>query len=303
MIMTLDQLRIFIAVAEREHLTRAAEALNLTPSAVSAAIHALEARYGVHLFHRIGRRIELSQTGRLFLLEAKATQQSASLAERALIELGGLQRGTLTIQASQTIASYWLPPFLVGFKGAHPAIGVTLREGNSADVATAVLDGTADVGFAEGGIDDPALTLIAMACDRLVVVASPDHPLAKRKASPQDLVSATWILREPGSGTRSAFEAALRAHDIDSTMLSAILVLPTNEAVCVAVRSSPHLTVVSDLVARPHVDAGRLALVGIDLGTRAFSLVRHKERYRSRASEALEALLPKRRTATSSRTR
>ncbi|MDE2332900.1 MAG: LysR family transcriptional regulator [Bradyrhizobium sp.] len=301
--MTLDQLRIFIAVAEREHLTRAAEALNLTPSAVSAAIHALEARYGVHLFHRIGRRIELSQTGRLFLLEAKATQQSAALAERALIELGGLQRGTLTIQASQTIASYWLPSFLVGFKAAHPAIGVTLREGNSADVATAVLDGTADLGFAEGGIDDPALTLITMACDRLVVVASPDHPLAKRKASPQDLVNATWILREPGSGTRSAFEAALRAHDIDSALLTAMLVLPTNEAVCVAVRSGPHLTAVSDLVARPHIDAGRLALIRIDLGTRAFSLVRHKERYRTRASEAFEALLPRRRTATSSGTR
>jgi DNA-binding transcriptional LysR family regulator len=63
--MTLDQLRIFIAV-EREHLTRAAEALNLTPSAVSAAIHALESRYGPHLFDRVGRRIELSQTGRPF---------------------------------------------------------------------------------------------------------------------------------------------------------------------------------------------------------------------------------------------
>ncbi|GAB1715898.1 MAG: LysR family transcriptional regulator [Nitrobacter sp.] len=298
--MTLDQLRIFIAVAKREHLTRAAEALNLTPSAVSAAIHALEARYGVHLFHRIGRRIELSQTGRSFLLEAKATQQSAALAERALIELGGLQRGTLTIQASQTIASYWLPPFLVGFKAAHPAIGVTLHEGNSADVAAAVLDGTADLGFAEGAIDDPALTLVTMTRDRLVVVASPEHPLAKRKASPRDLVSATWILREPGSGTRSAFEAALRARDIDSALLTTTLVLPTNEAVCVAVRSSPHLTVVSDLVARPHIDAGRLALIGIDLGTRAFSLVRHKERYRTRASEAFEALLPKRRMATSS---
>src|ERR1700733_4140401 len=119
--MTRDQLRIFIAVAEREPLTRAAEALNLTPSAVSAAIHALETRYGVHLFHRIGRRIELSQTGRLFLVEAKATQRSARLAELALTELGGLQRGTLTIQASQTIASYWLPPFLVGFGAAHPA--------------------------------------------------------------------------------------------------------------------------------------------------------------------------------------
>jgi DNA-binding transcriptional LysR family regulator len=291
--MTLDQLRIFIAVAEREHLTRAAEALNLTPSAVSAAIHALEARYGVHLFHRVGRRIELSQTGRLFLLEAKATQRSARLAELALTELGGLQRGTLTIQASQTIASYWLPPFLVGFKTAHPAIGVVLREGNSADVATAILDGTADLGFAEGAIDDPALAHVAVARDRLVVVASPDHPLAKRKASRKDLVEATWILREVGSGTRSAFEAALRGLDIDPALLTTALLLPTNEAVCVAVRSSAHLTVVSDLVARPHIDAGRLALIAIDLGTRAFSLVRHKQRYRTRASEAFEAQLPK----------
>jgi len=291
--MTLDQLRIFIAVAEREHLTRAAEALNLTPSAVSAAIHALEARYGVHLFDRVGRRIELSQTGRLFLIEAKATQRCAKLAEQALTELGGLQRGTLTIQASQTIASYWLPPYLVGFKAAHPAIGVVLREGNSADVATAVLDGTADLGFAEGAIDDPALMLAPVARDRLVVVGSPDHPLAKRrKVSPRNLVEATWILRETGSGTRSAFEAALRAHDVDPALLKSALELPTNEAVCVAVRSSAHLTVISDLVARPHVEAGRLALIAIDLGTRAFSMIRHKERYRTRASEAFEARLP-----------
>lgn len=290
--MTLDQLRIFIAVAEREHLTRAADALHLTPSAVSAAIHALESRYGVRLFHRIGRRIELSQTGRLFLAEARATQQSARLAELALTELGGLQRGKLTIQASQTIASYWLPPFLVGFKAAHPAIGVVLREGNSADVAAAVLDGTADLGFAEGAIDAPALALVAVARDRLVVVAAPEHPLAARKASPQDLAEATWILREEGSGTRSAFEAALRERGVDPARLATALELPTNEAVCVAVRSSTHLTVVSDLVARPHIDAGRLALIAIDLGTRVFSLVRHKERYRTRASEALEAQLP-----------
>ncbi len=289
--MTLDQLRIFIAVAEREHLTRAAEALNLSPSAVSAAIHALEARYGIHLFHRVGRGIELSHTGREFLIEAKAAQRSAALAERALIELGGLQRGTLTIQASQTIASYWLPPFLVSFKAAHPAISVVLREGNFASVVAAVLEGTADLGFAEGAIGDPGLALVTVARDRLVVVTSPDHPLAKGKTSPCDLAKATWVLREPGSGTRSAFEAALGEHGIDRTALNVVLELPTNEAVCTAVRSSPHLTVVSDSVARPHIDAGRLTSVEIDLGTRLFSLVRHKERYRTRASEAFEAQL------------
>jgi DNA-binding transcriptional LysR family regulator len=106
------------------------------------------------------------------------------------------------------------------------------------------------------------------------------------------LAEATWILREPGSGTRSAFEVALRAYDIDSARLTVALELPTNEAACAAVRSSAHLTVVSDLVARPHIDAGRLALIAIDLGARSFTLVRHKERYRTRASEAFEALLP-----------
>ena len=291
--MTLDQLRVFVAVAEREHLTRAAEALNLTPSAVSAAIHALEARYGVRLFDRVGRRIELSQAGRTFLVEAKATQRSARLSELALIELGGLRRGRLTIQASQTIASYWLPPFLVAYRAAHPDIALVLHEGNSADVARAVVDGTADLGFAEGDIDDAALGVVPVARDRMVVVGAPDHPLAcKREVAPRDLAEASWILRETGSGTRSVFEAALRTSGIDPETLLIRLELPTNEAACVAVRVSNHLTVVSDLVARPHVEAGRLAPVAFDLGTRTFGLVRHRQRYRTKASDAFEALMP-----------
>jgi len=291
--MTLDQLRVFIAVAEREHLTKGAEALNLTPSAVSAAIHALETRYGVHLFDRVGRRIELSQAGRTFLVEAKATQQSARLSELALIELGGLHRGTLTIQASQTIASYWLPPFLVAFKAAHPDIVLVMHEGNSAAVAKAVLEGAADLGFVEGTIVDAALANNPVALDRMVVVGAPDHPLArKHKVSLHNLTDASWVLREKGSGTRSVFEAALRARTIDTGTLRTILELPTNEAVCAAVRSSTHLTVVSDLVARPHVEAGRLAPIAFDLGTRSFGLVRHRQRYRTKASVAFEALLP-----------
>ena len=292
--MTLEQLRVFIAVAEREHLTRAAAALNLTPSAASAAIQALEARYGVRLFDRIGRRIELSQAGRLFLVEAKAAQRCAHLAEQALSELGGLQRGALTIQASQTIASYWLPPFLVRFKAAHPPITIALREGNSADVAAAVLDGGADIGFAEGAIDDPALILVPVARDRLVVVAAPDHVLVGQpKVSGDDLFAATWVLREPGSGTRSAFEAALRAQGIDPARLVTALELPTNEAVCLAVRFGAHLSVVSQLVARPHIEAGRLSKIAVDFGERAFAMVRHKQRYFSRACEALAAGMPK----------
>ena len=79
--MTLEQLRIFVAVAERQHITRAAEALNLTQSAVSAAIAALEGRHDAKLFNRIGRGIELTEVGKVFLTEAKAILSRVQTAE------------------------------------------------------------------------------------------------------------------------------------------------------------------------------------------------------------------------------
>src|ERR1700676_5233228 len=135
--MTLEQLRVFVAVAERQHVTRAAEALNLAQSAVSSAIAGLEARHKVKLFNRIGRGIELTEAGTLFLVEARAVLARAEAAESALSELGGLKRGTLVVQASQTIASFWLPRHLVAFRRAHAGLVMRLEIGNPAQVAGA----------------------------------------------------------------------------------------------------------------------------------------------------------------------
>src|ERR1700756_1164981 len=104
--MTLEQLRIFVAVAELQHMTKAARAINITQSAASSAIAALEARYGTKLFHRIGRRIELTEAGRLFLTEARAVLARTSSAEKLLQDLSGLASGSLSLHASQTIANY-----------------------------------------------------------------------------------------------------------------------------------------------------------------------------------------------------
>jgi DNA-binding transcriptional LysR family regulator len=145
--MTLEQLRVFVAVAERQHVTRAAEALNLAQSAASAAVATLEARHGTKLFHRVGRGIELTEAGGLFLIEARAVLARAAAAELVLSDLGGLKRGTLAVHASQTIASYWLPRHLVAFRRAHPGIDIRLAIGNTAQVAAAVHQGAADIGF------------------------------------------------------------------------------------------------------------------------------------------------------------
>src|ERR1700761_8960517 len=105
--MTLEQLRIFVAVAERQHVTRAAEALNLTQSAVSGALAALEAQHDVRLMDRVGRGVVLIALGEAFLFEARGVLSRAAAAEAALADMAGLRRGRLAIHATPTIANYW----------------------------------------------------------------------------------------------------------------------------------------------------------------------------------------------------
>jgi DNA-binding transcriptional LysR family regulator len=283
--MTLEQLAIFIAVAEREHLTRAADAIHLTPSAVSSAIKNLEQHYGVELFHRIGRRIELTDTGRVFLAEARETLARARSAELVLAELGGLMRGTLSVYASQTIASYWLPQRLMQFRAAFPGIELTLTLGNTRTVANAVIAGQADLGFVEGELDEPALAASAVDRDELTILVAPNHPWAKaRMIEPQSLCETPWIRREIGSGTRSVFEKALTALGVPPESLPVALILPSNEAILSALAGGRCAAAISRLAARSHIDAGHLVEIDLPLGSRTFLLLHHKERHRSKAA-------------------
>lgn len=290
--MTLEQLRIFVEVAERAHLTKAAETLALTPSAVSASIRVLEERYGTPLFDRVGRGIALNDAGRRFLPEARATLASARATEMTLADLGNGQRGTLTLQASQTIASYWLPPFLVQFHERYPLVDLSLTVGNTQTVAKAVVDGAAEIGFVEHRVDENFLASKVVSEDRFAVVVSPEHPWADGRAvAPKALLSGKWIMREQGSGTRSAFEVMLATVGVASANLDVAFTLPSNEAVRAAVTAGRYVTVVSTLVVAADLEAGLLCAVNIVLPSRHFYLVRHTSRYRSRASVALEALI------------
>ena len=286
--MTLDQLRIFVAVAERQHVTRAAEALNTVQSAVSAAVSGLESRHAVKLFHRVGRGIELTEAGRIFLGEARAVLARAEAAELVLADLSGLRRGILRVHASQTIASHWLPRHLVAFRTTYPEIAVRLAVGNTADVARAVNEGASELGFVEGEIDDPALGSTAVAQDRLVLVVPPSHPFAATDTlKAADLAAHPWVLREEGSGTRSVFEAALTAEGILPRDLTVALELPSNEAVLAAVEAGAGASVLSEAVVAGKLADGVLVAASFPLPTRTFQMLRHKERYRSRAADAL----------------
>lgn len=286
--MTLEQLRIFVAVAEKQHVTRAANELNLTQSATSAAIGALEARYGIKLFDRIGRGIVLTRTGNDFLIEARAVLARAKDATQVLHDLAGLKRGSLSIAASQTVGNYWLPPRIQAFHAAHPDIELRLAIANTEQVGRMVIQGSADLGFVEGEVDEGTLTAKTIDGDCLILAVGAKHPWVNRtKISAKDLPTTPWILRERGSGTRSMFEVALRQNGLKLSDLQVVLELPSNEAVRAAIEAGNAATAVSDLVASPSIAARTLHRVRFDLPRRSFYLLRHKERHVSRAEESL----------------
>lgn len=282
--MTLEQLRIFVSVAEHLHVTRAAEDLHITQSGASAAIAALEARYATRLFDRVGRGIELSSAGHAFLPEARAVLARADAAARSLDDLAGLKRGELTISASQTVSTYWLPARLARFARAHPGVTLRLSIGNTAQVAHAVIAREAELGFVEGLADSPLLARTKIGGDRLAVYAAPGHPLANGRLNPDGLCAATWVLREPGSGTRAVFEQAIALRGIEPGGLTVALELPSNEAVLAAVASSDLLTAVSELAAAALVKTGRIVRLDYELPERIFQLLTHRERRGSRAA-------------------
>jgi DNA-binding transcriptional LysR family regulator len=289
--MTLEQLRIFVAVADRQHVTQAARALNLAQSAASHAIAALETRHGTKLFDRIGRRIELTEAGRVFLAEARAVLARAEAAELALSEFGSLKRGTLSIQASHTITGYWLPRHLVAFQQAYPQIKIRLGIGNTAQVAAAVESGTAELGFVEGAVANEHLANVPIARDQLVIVVGPQHPwVGRARLTLRDLMESDWVLRERGAGTRSVFESALAHLGVKPDALRVRLELPSNEAVRAAVEAGLGATVVSASVAAPSIEAGLLHQAAFRLPEREFHVLRRKDRSPSRVADALLAL-------------
>jgi DNA-binding transcriptional LysR family regulator len=289
---TLDQLRVFVAVAERQHVTHAAQALNVAQSAASNAIATLEARHKTKLFNRIGRHIELTDAGQAFLKEARAVLAAVDGAELALMDFGDLKRGVLSVQASHTVANYWLPRHLALFRRTYPEIEIRMSIGNTTHVAIAVESRAVELGFVEAAIHNEQVNSKAVARDQVIVVANPEHAFVKRKSiAPRDLLDVEWVLRERGSGTRAVFEDALVQSGLDIHALRIAMELPSNEAVRAAVEAGLGVAAISASVAAPSLEAGLLEQVNFRLPEREFYLLQHRERAATKAAQAFLTML------------
>ncbi len=302
--MTFEQLRIFLAVTQHLHFTRAAEVLYLTQPSVSASIQSLEAEIGMPLFHRIGRRIEITQAGELLQGEAEKILERVALAKRGLQELSELKQGELKLGASQTICNYWIPRFISQFKNQYPGIQVNCIVGNTEEIVTGTVVGKFDLGLVEGIVSQTASDCLeqqVIGGDRLQVVVGQTHPWFERNTiSPSELSTTDWVMRESGSGTRNIFEQSLRDWGIDPLELNVILEMSSGEMIKAIVENGIGATVLSEWMVRKEVQFGVLRTIAIadlrgltDLPTilRSFKLIKHRERFQTRIAQSFEQLL------------
>lgn len=231
--MNLDQLTVFLAVSRHLHFSRAAEELYITQPAVSASIAKLEAEFGVKLFHRIGRRVELTDAGRFLVQEGHHLREHVSQLERRLLEFNALKRGVLSIGASFTVGNYWLPPLLKSFHDSHPTIDVHCGLGNAEQVLEGTARGEYDLGFTSGDPGDRLpdhLVAESVGAERLLIVVAKGHPWFGCQAlKPADLNTSSWVLRERGSGARQMFANGLAVCQIALDSLPVAMVLTSSE--------------------------------------------------------------------------
>lgn len=280
---SLRQLQVFIATAHHQNLSRAAESLSMSQSAASSSLAELERHYNIQLFDRVGKRLQLNALGDALRPRAMALLEQAEAMDQALQQHA--DSGLLKIGATLTIGNYLAVNLMARYMQENPHSKVELYVANTARIAARILNFELDLGLIEGELHDSDLEVIPWRDDELMVFCAPGHPLAEAGTlSDRQLEEATWILREPGSGTRQTFERAM--HGL-LPGLNVLLELQHTEAIKRAVEANLGLSCLSKVGL---VDAfKRGSLVPLQVPQRDFSrhfyFILHRQKYRTTGME------------------
>ena len=204
---TFRQLRVFNAVARHLSFAKAAETLHVSAPAVTMQIKELEAEVGMPLFERQGRKVSLTTSGEYMLVYTRKMLALLKDAEDAAARLQRIQTGKLTIGMVDT-TTYFIPALLSKFLKEHEGIDVVLSVGNRSELIQWLQNSEVDIAIMGSPPSEIPTRAEPFAANPLVFVASPDHPLAGETGlQAEDLRQQAFIVREPGSGTRTAMEA------------------------------------------------------------------------------------------------
>jgi DNA-binding transcriptional LysR family regulator len=208
---TIRQLQIFVAVAERLSLARVAEQLHLTPSAVSFQIKQVEEQTGFALFERIGRSVALTDAGVVLLGYARVVLRSLRDADLAMLALKGLTGGRIKVGLVST-AKYIAPHMIARFRAQFPDVAVQLRDANRRNILDMLTKGEIDLAIMGQPPDGADVMAERFAAHPSVIVAPPTHPWRDEPSIPAGLLAPEWfVIREEGSGTRALANTFFRS--------------------------------------------------------------------------------------------
>ncbi|MEV0575073.1 LysR family transcriptional regulator [Streptomyces sp. RTGN2] len=218
--MELRQLEHFVAVAQEQHFTRAAERVAVSQSGLSASVRALEQELRTPLFSRTTRSVRLTEAGRALLVEAERTLAGARAAKDAVDAVRGLLRGTLSVGVEQCVAGVSLPRLLAAFHRAHPHMEIRLRQEGTTNLVEGVAGGRLDIAFAAtvSSVEWRG-ELVPLAREPMVLLCAPGHRLAAAdRAGWDELPGEAFIDFHPDFGPRRAADEAFAAARVRRTV-------------------------------------------------------------------------------------
>jgi DNA-binding transcriptional LysR family regulator len=297
--LTLRQFRVFEAVARRLSFSRAAEELHLSQPAVSMQMRGIETILGLPLTEQLGKKIFLTEAGQEVLHASRAITARLDDLQANLEQLRGLDSGRLNLAVTTTVSAV-ATEILARFRGRHSKVAIHLDVSNRESVLNQLATNRIDLAIMGQVPDGLDLEAIRFMDNPLVVIAPPEHPLARKKeVSIRDLASEPFLVRETGSGTRGAMERFFADRGLE---LRTSMEMSSNEAIKQAVQAGLGLGILSLQTLEQELALERLAVLVVE----GFPIMRHwyvVHRIDKRLSPAAQAfkafvLRPTRQTTT-----
>ncbi len=274
----LSTMRVFLIAAEEKNFSQAARRLNMSQSAVSQNIRAMEQVYGVELFQRHGRSVILSETGEALLPMVREVLRAARLMEDSLQDIKSEIGGELLIGCSTSAGKYLMPALLSMFQQDYPAVHPRVKVMGREGVYDRLLNQALPFGVSSKHFDHRDLECMPLFEDRIFLIVPVNHPWAAYgQAMPDDLLDQKVIMREEMSGTCETVMQGLKSHGITPDMLNVAMELGNPEAIEMAVERGVGIAFVSEMIAARGLAIGRIKKVelqGMDLH-RTVHMARH----------------------------
>lgn len=261
--MTLNQLRVFVAVAETRSFSKAGERVSLAQSTTSQHIKALEEELAVRLFDRSLTSVTLTAVGKLYHQHAVAILNSCDEALAAVRRFQGLEDATIAIGASSTPATCLIPDLIGQLASCQSGLRLEVHQGDSQDVIQMILNGDVEFGIIGSYPNQPAITFQEIMRDRIILAGRPGV-VPQSRLSLHDILQLPLVTRESGSGTRQVTDSFLRQANLDPRALRIHAKLGSSEAIRRVLLQGEYCAFVSALAIQPELASGVLIEIPVD---------------------------------------